>query len=326
MPNRETASSRPWSAPPSVVDSSALLVEGPWVHRFVPANGARFHVALAGPDDRDAPLVVLLHGLPEFWWAWRHQLVSFAAAGYRVAAMDVRGTGASDKPPQGYDVPTLARDVAGVIRSLGSDRAVVVGQGLGGEIAWAMPAFAPDVTRAIAPLSAPHPLHARSEPLSGLRPRAVGRAAYFQLPLLPERSLIRSDLVVKLLREWGARGWTTLEIEETYRRAVRVPFAAHSAMEQARWLARSGPRMDGQRYAAALRSAPDVPVLQLHGGLDGCRGASSAAATGRLLERLGDGYRFELLPTVGHFLGEEAPERVDALLLPWLAKVTAPGA
>ena len=109
------------------VDASTLLIDGPWRHQFVPANGARFHVAIAGPDDNDAPLVVLLHGMPEFWWAWRHQLPALAAAGYRVAAMDLRGTGASDKPPHGYDVPTLARDVAGLVRSLGADRAVVVG-------------------------------------------------------------------------------------------------------------------------------------------------------------------------------------------------------
>ncbi|MDQ2624503.1 MAG: alpha/beta hydrolase, partial [Actinomycetota bacterium] len=110
-------------------DSSRVLVEGPWRHEFVPANGSRFHVAVAGPDDRETPLVVLLHGFPQCWWAWRHQIPALGAAGYRVAAMDLRGTGASDKPPLGYDAVTLARDVAGVIRSLGSQRAVVVGHG-----------------------------------------------------------------------------------------------------------------------------------------------------------------------------------------------------
>src|SRR5450830_1343310 len=252
------------------VDASTLLIDGPWRHQLVPANGARFHVAIAGPDDNDAPLVVLLHGIPEFWWAWRHQLPVLAAAGYRVAAMDLRGTGASDKPPHGYDVPTLARDVAGLVRSLGADRAVVVGAGTGGEIAWAMPS---------------------------------------------------SDLVVRLLREWGARGWTTPEIEDMYRQAARVPFAAHSAMERARWLVRSAPRVDGQRYLGALRAAPAVPVLQLHGGEDGCRPAATAAASGRLLTRLGAGYRFELIPDAGHFLAEEAPDRVNALLLSWLREV-----
>ncbi|MEK8227509.1 alpha/beta fold hydrolase [Oerskovia sp. M15] len=116
-------------------DFSAALVDGPWRHEFVPANGARFHVALTGPESRGsgsgAPLVLLLHSFPQFWWAWRHQLEALGEAGYRVAAMDLRGTGASDKPPIGYDAPTRTRDVAGVVRSLGADRAVVVGHGTG---------------------------------------------------------------------------------------------------------------------------------------------------------------------------------------------------
>ena len=306
------------------VDASTLLIDGPWRHRFVPANGARFHVALAGPDDNDAPLVVLLHGMPQFWWTWRHQLPALAHAGYRVAAMDLRGTGASDKPPQGYDVPTLARDVAGLIRSLGVDQAVVVGSGVGGEVAWAMPAIAPDVTHAIAALASPHPLQSRAEPLRALRLGAARHLAFFQLPYLPERALTTSDLVVRLLQEWGAPGWTTPEIEDMYRQAARVPFAAHSAMERARWLLRSIPRIDGQRYANALRAAPTVPVLQVHGGADGCQPAATAAASGRLLARLGAGYRFELIPDVGHFLHEEAPERVNSLLLAWLREVSPP--
>jgi alpha-beta hydrolase superfamily lysophospholipase len=81
------------------VDSSEVLVEGPWRHRFVAANGARFHVAEAG--DPDGPLVLFLHGFPQFWWAWRHQLAAAADAGYHAVAMDLRGYGASDKPPRG---------------------------------------------------------------------------------------------------------------------------------------------------------------------------------------------------------------------------------
>lgn len=304
------------------VDSSTLLIDGPWRHQLVAANGARFHVAVAGPDDNDAPLVVLLHGLPQFWWAWRHQIPALAAAGYRVAAMDLRGSGGSDKPPLGYDVPTLTRDVAGLVRSLGSQRAVVVGSGTGGEIAWAMPAYHPDVTLAVAALSAPHPLHGRTRRFGGLRPAAARHLAFFQLPYLPERALTRSDLVVRLLREWSGRPtWPTPEIAATYRRAASVPFAAHSSMEQVRWLVRSRPRMDGQRHVAALRAAPAVPVLQLQGGTDGCRSAVHAAATSRVGGGLGAGYRYELIPGAGHFLAEEAPERVNELLLRWLGEV-----
>ena len=95
------------------VDSSVVLVAGPWEHRYVAANGARFHVASAG----EGPLVLFLHAFPQFWWTWRRQLTALAEAGYRAVAMDLRGYGASDKPPTGYDAPTLTADVAGVIRS-----------------------------------------------------------------------------------------------------------------------------------------------------------------------------------------------------------------
>lgn len=302
------------------VDSSALLLDGPWRHRFVPANGGRFHVATAGPDDRDAPLVLLLHGVPELWWAWRHQIPALADAGYRVAAMDLRGAGASDKPPTGYDVPTLTRDVAGVVRSLGRDRAVVVGHGVGGgDVAWAMPAYHPGLTRAVAVLSSPHPLQRRADPRSGLRARSTWQMAAVQVPSLPERAMVHGDLVARLLREWGGSRWPDPTAQALYRRAAQVPFAAHCTLEQMRWLYRSGLRADGRRHAAALRTAVAVPTLQLHGGSDGCYPVSRAVAVGPAAARLGAGYRFEMLGAAGHFLPEEAPDRVSHLLLDWLA-------
>ena len=135
-------------------DASSVLLEGPWEHRFITANGARFHVAEIG----QGPLVVLLHGFPQFWWAWRDQLIALSEAGYHVAAIDLRGYGASDKPPRGYDTFTLAADVASVVRSLGEGSAAIIGHGWGGWIAWSMPTMQPAVTRAIAALGMPHPL------------------------------------------------------------------------------------------------------------------------------------------------------------------------
>src|SRR5699024_7277041 len=128
-----------------------------WEHRMIPANGTRIHAAVAGPDHGEAPLVVLLHAYPQCWFAWRHQLVQLSQSGYRVAALDLRGYGASDKPPGRYDIPVLADDVAAVIRSLGAHRATVAGHGLGGQVAWALPSRNPEVVEAIAVLAAPHP-------------------------------------------------------------------------------------------------------------------------------------------------------------------------
>ncbi|UCN15217.1 alpha/beta hydrolase [Cellulomonas iranensis] len=306
----------------TTVDSASLLLDGPWEHRFVTANGARFHVALSGPQD--APLVLLLHGVPQLWWAWRHQLPVLAAAGYRVAAMDLRGTGCSDKPPQGYDVPTLAADAAGVVRSLGADDAVVVGAGTGGDVAWATAAYHPDVVRAVAVLGAPHPLDALALPRTPPRPAATSLLAFAQLPSFPERAMTRGDLVDRMLAHWGGvAGRPDAEAVETYRRAARVPFAAHSQLEQVRWLVRSTPRPDGGRYRAVLRDARPVPVLQVHGRRDGLRPATSAAlrpATAHVATT----YRFELLRDAGHYLTDQAPELVGELLVDWLAQVDPP--
>ncbi len=303
-----------------MTDSSAVLVDGPWQHRFVPANGARFHVAEAGTDPT-APLVLMLHGFPEHWWAWRAQLPELAAAGYRAVAMDLRGCGASDKPPQGYDMPTLTRDVAGVIRSLGAQDAIVVGHGLGGMIAWSMPALQPSVTRAIAVFSAAHPTRLYSSPATRpLLARASGRRlAFFQLPLIPERSLTRGDLTARLLTEWAAPGWPDAEVAATYRAAMQIPAAAHCALEMFRWLARSMPRVDGQRYLASIRGPVQVPVLQVHGGLDRCLPVS-ALGTGRH----GNPFRSETIPGAGHFVPEEAADRSTAVLLDWLESLHAP--
>ncbi len=302
----------------SQVDSATLLLDGPWEHRFVTANGARFHVTVAGHPD--APLVVLLHGVPQFWWAWRHQIPALAAGGYRVAAMDLRGTGSSDKPPQGYDVPTLASDVAGVVRSLGAGSAVVVGSGSGGDVAWAVGAYHPDVVRALAVLAAPHPVDVTAGPTPPPSPRAAALLAFAQLPSFPERAMVQGDLVDRLLTHWGGvPGRPSPDVVDTYRRAVRVPFAAHSQLEQVRWLVRSTPRPDGRRYRAALRAARPVPVLQVHGLRDGLRPAAAAAL--RTTPHVASPYRLEMLPGAGHYLTEQVPALVSDLLLDWLTEI-----
>jgi pimeloyl-ACP methyl ester carboxylesterase len=302
-------------------DAAEILVDGPWRHRFVAANGGRFHVAEAGTG----PLVLLLHGFPEFWWAWRHQLPALASAGYHAVAMDLRGYGASDKPPRGYDTPTLTADVAGVIRALGAAEAVVVGHDWGGWIAWSMPSLQPRVTRAIGVVSMAHPLAVRGRQGYLTQLRAARRILRFQLPIAPERWLGDRDGVARLLHEWSAEGCTALapdsEASHRYTRAMQLPFVAHTAMEYYRWSVRSLLRRDGRRFTEAMREPVPVPVLQLHGGLDPLILPETAAASRRWA---GDSTRYEIVPTAGHFLPEEAPDRVTDALLAWLADLPYP--
>jgi pimeloyl-ACP methyl ester carboxylesterase len=292
---------------------SPVLLEGPWAHRFVPAHGARFHVAVTGPDDGAAPLVVLLHAFPQFWWAWRDQLVALGEAGYRTAAMDLRGFGASDKPPIGHATPALVRDVAGVIRSLGARSAVVVGHGLGGTIAWSLPTLAPAVTRGVGVVANPHPVTLHTIRPGVLPLGSVADVLRFQLPWFPERGLRRGTLVEHVLRAWSAPGWQPPV--QRYVAAMRLPFVAHSAMEHLRWLVRSTPRPDGGRYLAAVRAPITVPVLQVEGGQDRFLGHSTAR---RDAEFVAADHRAELIAGAGHFVPEEAPGRLTAVLLDWL--------
>lgn len=295
---------------------ASIYLDGPWSHRSVSANGTRFHIAESG----DGPLVLLLHGFPQFWWTWRHQLATLGGAGFRVVAVDLRGFGGSDKPPRGYDLVTAASDAAGLIRSLGEANAVVVGHDWGGMIAWTMAAYFPKVVRRLGIVAAAHPLRLRSAVLSDPlgQGRSSGYLLRFQVPMLPERQLLRdrAEQVGRLLAAWSGPGWPDPATERTYRSAMCVPSVAHSALEYHRWLLRSRLRPDGMRYARAMRAPVQAPTLQIHGALDGCIRPSAARGSSRFV----DGpYRWRLVDGAGHFPHEEVPDRFDFELRSWLA-------
>jgi pimeloyl-ACP methyl ester carboxylesterase len=300
----------------AVPDESVVHIDGPWTHRAVSAGGTRFHVVEAGTG----PLVLFLHGFPQFWWTWRRQLRSVTDVGYRAAAVDLRGYGGSDKPPRGYDLVTLAGDVAGLVRALGEANAIVVGHALGGLLAWTMGACHPKVVQRLVAVSAPHPLRLRAAVLS-----AAGRQAWalrhvlgFQVPVWPERRLVRDDaqFVGELLRSWSGADWPDEQTERVYRQAIQIPGVAHCSMECYRWLIRSLPRPDGIRYARLMRGRIQVPTLQLHGAVDPWVLPRSAQGSSRYVE---PPYRWKLIEGAGHFPHEERPHRFDAALIGWLA-------
>jgi pimeloyl-ACP methyl ester carboxylesterase len=297
-----------------------VRAEGPWTHRDVAANACRFHLVEAG----EGPLVVLLHGFPTFWWTWRHQLQSLAAAGFRAVAMDLRGYGGSDHTPHGYDPMTLAGDVAGLIRTLGEAEAVVVGQGWGGMIAWTLAAQHPEVVRGIASVGMPHPALLRHSFVASTEQRRLGRYALgFQRPFVPERQLTRDDaaLVETFLHRWSGSSWPDEETAQIYRAAMLVPNTAHCSVEFHRWAVRSLPRRDGRRFQSVVGVPIAVPVLQVHGLNDGAVLPSSVDGSEAYVKAT---YTRVDLPGVGHFPQEEDPAAFDAVLIPWLVGLTAP--
>jgi pimeloyl-ACP methyl ester carboxylesterase len=125
-------------------------------HRTVDVGGVSLHLAEAGPAD--GPVVLLLHGFPECWYSWRHQLVALAGAGFRAVAPDQRGYGRSDAPPavEDYTVLHLVGDAVGVLDAVGAERALVVGHDWGAPVAWHTALLRPDRVSGVVALSVPH--------------------------------------------------------------------------------------------------------------------------------------------------------------------------
>lgn len=301
-------------------DPSSVRIPGPWQHRSVSANGIRLHVVECG----DGPLVVLLHGFPEFWWSWRHQLTALAAHGYRAVAIDLRGYGDSDKPPRGYDLWTLAGDVAGLIGALGESRAHVIGHDWGGLIGWTVAALHPRRVRTLAVVGAAHPLAVRRAVVRDPRGQGRATAGYalaYQVPRWPERALRIDDgaRVERIMRSWAGAEWASSDDFTAAvlrnRRAIQVPGVVHCAVEYHRWALRSQFRGDGRRFAAAVARPVDAPVLQIHGAQDPCLLERTAAGSGRWA---GGGLRREVLDGVGHFPHQERPDVVTDLLARFL--------
>jgi pimeloyl-ACP methyl ester carboxylesterase len=122
-------------------------------HVYADNDGTKLHYAKMG----SGPLIVFIHGFPDFWFSWRHQMQGLSSD-YTVAAMDTRGDNLSDKPAgvENYDMQLLIEDVASVIRSEGQERAIIVGHDWGGGIAWSFAGWRPEMTSHLVIMNLPH--------------------------------------------------------------------------------------------------------------------------------------------------------------------------
>ncbi|MGA8210240.1 MAG: alpha/beta hydrolase [Nocardioidaceae bacterium] len=299
-------------------------IPGPWQHRHVAANGARFHVVEAGPAT--GPPVLLLHGFPQFWWAWRHQLPVLADAGHRAVAMDLRGYGGSDKTPDGYDPVTLAGDVAAVIKALGARDATVVGHGWGGYVGWAAATIHPREVRRLCTVAAPHPLAMLSCLRRGRARTALRHLLVMQVPMLPERRLAAGSgaALRDHLSAWSApgSGFPDEQTLATYQRAISLWPSSHCALEYHRWLLRSRLRSDGHRFDARMRVPVEQPVCLVSGGQDPAVPVHALDGSRRYVR---GPLREHRLAGAGHFAPEEDPQRFAEVLLDWLAETGPPG-
>ncbi|ANU09348.1 putative hydrolase [Planococcus antarcticus DSM 14505] len=158
--------------------------------QIIETNGINLHIAVAGPAD--GPLVILLHGFPEFWFGWKNQIQPLAEKGYRVVAPDQRGYNLSDKPKgiDNYTVDYLRDDVIGIIEHFQKKTAIIIGHDWGGAVAWHLAATRPEYVEKLIVLNIPHPKAMpkvlKKNPLQWMKSSYI---AFFQLPNLPEKAL-----------------------------------------------------------------------------------------------------------------------------------------
>jgi pimeloyl-ACP methyl ester carboxylesterase len=174
--------------------------------RIIECNGIRINIAEQG----EGPLVLLVHGFPESWFSWRHQIGALAAAGFRVVAPDMRGYGKSDAPQaiDQYTILHLVGDMVGILDALGAATAVIVGHDWGASVAWQAALMRPDRFRAVAALSVPFRPRGKALPTS-LMPRTENAQfyqLYFQEPGIAEAELGRDPRATIRNMLFGASG------------------------------------------------------------------------------------------------------------------------
>jgi pimeloyl-ACP methyl ester carboxylesterase len=274
------------------------------------ADTIELHAVAAGPPD--GRLVVLLHGFPEFWYGWRRQIAPLAAAGLRVLVPDQRGYNLSDKPGgvAAYALDTLADDVLGLADALGRGRFAVVGHDWGGVVAWHLAARNPERVERAAVLNGPHPATVRAfmraHPSQALRSWYAG---FFQAPLLPEWTLGAADFA-----------WLRASLDRTSRpgafsdedlRRYRAAWARPGALTAMLNWYRALPGFAGPSPSGRIR----VPVRVVWGDRDPFLDRGLVEAGLALCDR-GEAFH---LPEATHWVQHEEPERVNRLLVEFLA-------
>jgi pimeloyl-ACP methyl ester carboxylesterase len=291
---------------PAGLEDAAIEITTPQ-ENFADLGEVRLHYAEAG----EGPLVVLLHGFPEFWFGWRFQIPALASAGFRVVAPDLRGYNLSSRPQDvtAYDADRLAADVRDLIRHLGADSACLAGHDWGGAVAWVTAMNHPQVVERLAILNVPHP---RRFLRALRRPPQVAKSWYmffFQLPWLPERMVrARNWRFLRRGFEHDARAgaFTPPDIDR-YIEAWSEPGATTAMLNYYRAALRQSPK----RAESRMRRV-EAPTLVIWGERDRYLGSELAEPEPGDVPNL---ERVVRLPNASHWVQHDEPERVSELLI-----------
>jgi epoxide hydrolase 4 len=270
-------------------------------HRYADNDGVTIHYAVTG----DGPLMVMIHGFPDYWYTWRHQMKALSSD-YTVAALDTRGYNLSDQPSgvENYDLQILINDVAAVIEAEDEESAIIVGHDWGGGIAWTFAAHKPEMTEQLIIMNLPHPRGlVRELALFGQQHENSQYARNFQQPNSHE------NISAERLATSLARG--DAELQSRYLEA----FSRSSADSMMNYYRANYPRDPYNSGAFAELPEVQAPVLQFHGLLDT---ALLPGALNETWEHLAADWTLVTIPGVSHWPHHEKPEMVSNMMRAWL--------
>lgn len=274
-------------------------------------GGLKLHYAIAGSGQK---LVILLHGFPEFWYSWRHQLIALSDE-YTVVAPDMRGYNLSDRPPhaEDYSIDKLVGDVVGLIRHFGVEKAAVIGHDWGAAVAWALAIQHPEVVWKLGALQVPPlPIWKRNRTFRQFV--ASWYMLFFQLPALPEFifKLNNYNALAKALRDTTARPGTFGDDEiDEYRKAWSKTGATTAMLNYYR-AANVFSRMFGK---TEVLPEIDLPTLFVYGEKDTAVLPATVVGVGDVIK--GD-FTEHRIPDSGHWVQQEAADEVTGVIREFL--------
>ncbi|MBN2027552.1 MAG: alpha/beta hydrolase [Actinobacteria bacterium] len=288
----------------------------PWKHAYAHVNNIRLHYVTAG----DGPLMVMLHGFPEFWYSWRHQIPAMAES-YRVVAPDMRGYNQSEKPVgvSHYRLGALMEDIQGLIHHLGESSAVLVAHDWGGGVAWPFAAYYPQMVDRLIILNCPPPAVLMRHLMGN---RAQLRRSYymflFQLPLLPEAVMRARDyeLIERAFRGWAIdkSAFSDHDIA-MFKEAAAKPGALTGGINYYRAAFRGFLR--SPRLSESSEAKVRCPTLVIWGEEDKALGKE---LSDDFHTEVDGPLEIEFISNCSHWVQQEQPRRVNALIADFLAR------
>ncbi|WP_017653762.1 alpha/beta fold hydrolase [Fortiea contorta] len=283
------------------------VIERSWTHEYITSNGVQLHYVTQGTGS----LMLMLHGFPEFWYSWRHQIPEFAKY-FQVVALDLRGYNDSEKPQaqSAYVMSEFVKDIQGVIQGLGYEKCILVGHDWGGAIAWNFAYEYPQMVEKLIILNLPHP----AKFAEGLRtPQQLLRSAYiffFQIPWLPELFIqsFNYQAIANIFQGMAIdkTAFTPTDIT-AYQEAAAKPGALTAMLNYYRNIFQQG-------FLHENRGILTVPTLMIWGENDTALGKELTYNTQAYVQD----FQIKYIPNCSHWVQQEQPELVNQYMRDFL--------